>query len=254
MVTFLLSEGAEANSTDEDGRTPFMLASLGGHLGVVRVLGEAMGGGRVNAEDEEGSTALHLAASEGHAEVVSFLLSMGAVIDTVDVDTRTPLMSASVNGHVGVVRVLMEVMGKDELEETDGDEITALHLAADQGHEEVVRVLLDKGAQTSCTDVEGMTPLMDGVSGGHLGVVKVFVQHREGRGLEEVEDNGFTVLHLAAESGHVEVLRFLLVAGADLTMTDHHGRTPRALAEAKGHDKCVAVIDVSNVRFFEVSI
>jgi ankyrin repeat protein len=39
-----------------------------------------------------------------------------------------------------------------------------------------------------------------------------------------------TALHLAAREGYPQVVRFLLVSGADLTIMDNEGRTARALA------------------------
>jgi hypothetical protein len=66
---------------------------------------------------------------------------------------------------------------------------------------------------------------------GHLDVVKMLYRHMERQGLDEKVSDGRTALIWAAYGGHEDVLRFLLLAGADPTVTDNEGRTPRAIAE-----------------------
>jgi ankyrin repeat protein len=65
--------------------------------------------------------------------------------------------------------------------------------------------------------------------------------------------NGLTALHWACVKGRGEVVRALLLAGADHTVTDHEGRTPRAIAEMEEEDEedetenragCVAAFEV----------
>ena len=59
---------------DEDGKTPLMCASLGGHVGVVRMLLER-NDVNPNYPDEVGSTALLCASFKGHDAVVSVEIS-----------------------------------------------------------------------------------------------------------------------------------------------------------------------------------
>ena len=48
-----------------------------------------------------------------------------------------------------------------------------------------------------------------------------------GRDVNEQNGWGNTPLHKASENGHVEVITALLAAGADKTMKDEDGDTPR---------------------------
>ena len=57
----------------------------------------------------------------------------------------TPLHFASHEGHLAVVRLLLESGAAKDVSNAHG--ATALHLAARRGHFEVVKVLLDFGAQ-----------------------------------------------------------------------------------------------------------
>jgi ankyrin repeat protein len=140
--------------------------------------------------------------------------------------------------------MLLEHMGGGALQETDDKGRTALHWAACRGHEAVVAFLLEQGAQANRMDVFSKTPLMWAYEKGHLGVVRMLAEHMGEEGLKEKHAKGRTVLHWAVKKGYHEAVKILLLAGADPTITDNEGRTPRALAEEKGQHKCVAVFAV----------
>lgn len=82
------------------------------------------------------------------------------------------------------------------------------------GHEEVVRVLLDSGANVEDHNENGHTPLMEAASAGHVQVAKILLEH--GAGIN-THSNEFkeSALTLACYKGHLEMVRFLLEAGAD---------------------------------------
>jgi ankyrin repeat domain-containing protein 17 len=82
------------------------------------------------------------------------------------------------------------------------------------GHEDVVRVLLDAGANVEDHNENGHTPLMEAASAGHVQVAKILLEH--GAGIN-THSNEFkeSALTLACYKGHLEMVRFLLEAGAD---------------------------------------
>jgi cytohesin len=191
------------------------------------------------------------AAEEGNEEEVKRLLDTDpALLEREDVGENRPLVLAAHYGHLGVARLLIERGVNVNATGDNGN--TALHDAADQGHAEVVALLLREGAHANSRSDEGVTPLMWACNSGHLGAVKVFVQHMEGQGLDDGDNHGWTALHYASFMGREEVVRFLLLAGADPTVTNNRGRTPRALAEEndfieiirEGRARCVAVFQV----------
>jgi ankyrin repeat protein len=245
VVTLLLSKGAQADIGDDNGITPFMEAAGNGHLGVVQPLLQHMGGQGLDRTDEFGTTALQLAAEEGHEAVVTFLLSRGAQAINGGLYCMTPLTSACEGGHVGVVQRMVEHMEAQGLDERDDRGKTALHCAVRGGYAEAAAILLRSGAGASVRDDEGRTPLMEVGKEGQLGAMQILLQEVGEQGLQERDMHGYTALHHAAMNDHEEVVQALLLVGADPTIKDNEGRTPRALAEGKGHDECADVFEVS---------
>jgi ankyrin repeat protein len=236
-VTFLLGEGAQANSKDKVGTTSFMMACEEGHMGVVKVLLQHVGAQAFQATDEDGQTALHAAAGCGNEEIVSFLLGQGAQANSRDEDGATPLMMACEEGQTGVVKVLLQHVGPEALQETNEHGLTALHYAAMCGLEETATFLLGQGAQANSKDKKGITTLMMACAKGGLGVVGLLLQHIGPEALQERDENGRVALHWACKKARGEVVRALLIGGADPTVTDNEGRTPRAIAEEEEEEE-----------------
>jgi ankyrin repeat protein len=192
------------------------------------------------------------AAREGNeGEVIRLLDADPELLERENEHRDRPLAAATSWRQLRVVRLLIE-RGAN-INATGTLLGTVLHYAAVDGYDEVAALLLDKGASANSRDRKGMTPLMWACFNGHLGVVKMLVQHMHGQGLQERSDRGWTALHNAAYRGHEDIVRCLLLGGADLTITDNEGRTPRAHAEEtpcserrrrEGRARCVAVLQV----------
>jgi ankyrin repeat protein len=127
---------------------------------VVQKLVEVGGEQGVGEQDEHGVTPLHHAAGAGHEEVLTVLLSHGAQANSKDGQGKTPLMMASLGGHMVGVQKLLQVVGNQGLADTDEDGWTALHFAASRGRTEVVTLLSSRGAKVQSYNSEGNTPLM----------------------------------------------------------------------------------------------
>ena len=144
-------------------------------------------------------------AYAGNLEEVRRLVSEGTAVDAADAEKRTSLMWAAFNGHTPVVAFLLE-----------------------------------KGAKLDAKDRHGRTALMYASSGPFSGTVELLLK----KGAEvniQGKLEGFTALMTAAAEGELEVVRLLLVYGADPELEDKDGDTAESFAHQKGHS---AVIDL----------
>ncbi|MBU0590046.1 MAG: ankyrin repeat domain-containing protein [Gammaproteobacteria bacterium] len=98
------------NSQDE---SPLMIASLKGHLDIVRKLIE-----RDADVNKTGWTPLHYAATGGDVAVIRLLLEHSAYIDASSPNGSTPLMMAAMYGTASAVKLLLEE-GADPLLKND---------------------------------------------------------------------------------------------------------------------------------------
>jgi ankyrin repeat protein len=123
---------------------------------------------------------------------------------------------------------------------------TPIHIAALEGHEEVVTLLLRAGADIRLRGITYLgTTLMGACCVGHLGVTRLLLRHMKGEGLDDTGDGGKTALWWACGRWHAEICRALLLAGADQTIADVSGLTPRQEAQRAGdYNPCVAVFEV----------
>ena len=149
LVEVMLRDGANVDSTDDDGMTPLHLASLGGETQICRILIEE--GADVNATDSRGLAPLTLAVLADQRGLVLLLLSSGANIDARDATGFTALHNVA-NGDPGIAELLITA-GADVNAVAGG--LTPLHLAVIGGDEAIVRLLIENGAVARATSDGG---------------------------------------------------------------------------------------------------
>ena len=81
----------------------------------------------------------------------------------------TPSFTACMEGHEGVVRLLVEEANA-EVNKVNGNNQTPINMAACAGHLGIVRFLLSKGADCTIKDQWGDTPLASARAEGHAEV------------------------------------------------------------------------------------
>ena len=152
-----------------------------------------------------------------------------------DVNGRSPLHYACMEGHVHIAKFLIEVCNMNHLCTDDIDD-TPLHYAAKRGHVNVVKYLIEERHSTIlCRNKFSIAPLHYAVREGKLGVVQYILTKTECDSMLKGPRDG-TVLHCASFYGHLEVVKYLCdVQGVDPSCVDVEQCTPLHVAAAMGH-------------------
>ena len=107
-------------------------------------------------------------------------------------------------------------------------------MATANGQLEAARLLLEAGADPSRAGGDGVTPLMEAVSGGQPEVLRLLLAR--GAAVDAVKPpRGWTAFHGACYNNQPECVEALVRAGCDVGLKDVNGMTGRQLAEALGY-------------------
>ncbi|XP_066252742.1 ankyrin repeat domain-containing protein 17 isoform X3 [Euwallacea similis] len=225
------TQGGPGVSQPLQEKTSLVDACTDGDVGTVKKL--LTEGRSVHETSEEGESLLSLACSAGYFELAQVLLAMHANVEDRGIKGEcTPLMEAASAGHLDIVRLLAHHHADVNAQSTSGN--TPLMYACAGGHTEVVKFLLENGANVEDHNENGHTPLMEAASAGHVGLAKILLMH--GAGIN-THSNEFkeSALTLACYKGHLDMVRFLLEAGADQEHKTDEMHTALMEASMDGH-------------------
>lgn len=168
-VQLLLNFGADINLSDQRGRTPFFVAAFKGYLNIVQLFlkkydcltnSNHFEPNFFNTRDHDDWTPLSGAAYNGHLRVVKFLVESKADINLPDKDGWTPLCWAVCNGHLQVVKFLLELGASNYY--------TPLGLGVGASVPSVTK-----------TNAIPDTPLSWAKNNGHFEIIKCLEEHQE---------------------------------------------------------------------------
>ena len=211
-VENFIALGADVNAAEVDGTTPLMRAVHGRFTDIAKRLIDS--GASVTARNNYGVTALYLAARGGDAVTTRRLLVAGLDANTSLPGGETALMTAARSGHTDVVGVLL----------TGSNTVEALADLADRG---------------TTTERSGYSPIE---SAGYGDTERHAIQRNRADVNAREQRYGDTALMWAAVAGHVDVVRLLIEAGADVRAVDDEGVTALHLARANGHTEVAVAL------------
>uniref|UniRef100_A0A4W5NFF5 Arf-GAP with coiled-coil, ANK repeat and PH domain-containing protein n=1 Tax=Hucho hucho TaxID=62062 RepID=A0A4W5NFF5_9TELE len=115
-----LAHGAEVNwvNTDNDKRTPLIMAVQGGSLVTCEFL--LQNAANVNQQDAQGRGPLHHATILGHTGQVCLFLKRGANQKAADIEEKTPLSMAVDAANADIVTLLRLAKMNEEMREAEG--------------------------------------------------------------------------------------------------------------------------------------
>ncbi|XP_023491753.1 E3 ubiquitin-protein ligase MIB2 isoform X6 [Equus caballus] len=232
VVRVLCEHGCDVNLPDAHADTPLHCAiSVGaGASGIVEILTEVPAID-VTATNSQGFTLLHHASLKGHTLAVRRILARARqLVDAKKEDGFTALHLAALNNHREVAQILIRE-GRCDVNVRNRKLQSALHLAVQQAHVGLVPLLVDAGCSVNAEDEEGDTalhvalqrhqllPLAADGAGGDPGPLQL-LSRLQASGLP-----GSAELTVGAA-----MACFLALEGADVSYSNHRGRSPLDLA------------------------
>lgn len=119
---------------------------------------------------------------------------------------------------------------------------TALIAAVSQNHFAAAELLLKRGAKVDLADPAGWTPLIHATyAASNPDVLKLLLDH--GANINAHNDRGVTSLYIASSVGREAQVQFLLAHGADPSLATTSGYTAKRVAQLRGLDHIVALLD-----------
>lgn len=182
------------------------------HTGDIAMISRLVAeGADVNVRDSNGRTPAHVAAFASQDEALRALSRAGADMNALDRQAYDVVTIAAVANDPALMSLAIE-LGSDPGLTTSPYDGTALIAAAHLGHVEVVRRLIEAGAPLDHINNLHWTALMEAVVLG---------------------DGG---------PDHVQIVRELLAAGADKSLTDSDGVTPYEQAVKRGYAEMMELL------------
>jgi ankyrin repeat protein len=206
------------------------LAAENGELPMVKYLVEDLHFD-LELKADAGNTALHIAVTSKQADIVLYLHKAGANLEAQKTNGCTAMHSACVTGNMDMVRVLASCGANLKAQDNEG--CTPLHGAAFGGFLPIVIFLVhDLKADVTARSFDGSSPMHAAVANNCVDVIRFLYAKVD---LSAVDSHGSTAIFTSVREGKWDSLKCLLeVCGSDLHATDHAGWTLLHLAACKG--------------------
>ncbi|KAM9163470.1 LOW QUALITY PROTEIN: transient receptor potential cation channel subfamily A member 1 [Pangshura tecta] len=286
MIKMCIEYGAQIDLKQNEKCTALHFAATQGATEIVKLMISSYAGDEsiIDAVDGNKETLLHRTALFDHYELAEYLISMGANIDSLDIEGRSPLLLATTCASWKIVNLLLskganislkDQLGrnflhltvlqpgglqhldekflqvkhiKDLVVEEDNEGCTPLHYACRQGVPFSVNSLLDLNVSVYSKSRDKKSPLHFAASYGRINTCQRLLRGmNDTRLLNEGDKKGMTPLHLAAQNGHEKVVQFLLKKGA-LFLCDYKGWTALHHAAFGGYTRTMQIILDTNVK------
>lgn len=200
----------------------------------------------VHQIDEYGKTALAYAAANGNEYMINCILQAGADINARDNLNKTPLMYAvSRAGNLKIVELLLEAGANPSVIDIKNNSV--LMYAVLYGDLPIVKMLLKKNHNMNLVNHVGLNVLNLAITqNAEFQVIEALLKHgcdTESR----ATIRGYTSLMHAVYCGRDDIVKELLLYGADQNAIDLSGMNARQLAESLGRTQCVRAFKMAKL-------
>lgn len=173
--------------------------------------------------DEKQSLKLIEAAIEGNTDAIGPLIENGANINYVDEYGDTALIQAAYHGHTKTVKKLLSYLSARYSKNK------ALLLASQAGHGKIIDSLVEAKAEVNIYMEGYHTPLFQTIAQNRMAAFKRLLAVPD-IDLNQEDKEGVIPILLAAYNGHLNMLKLLVLQGADVLIKNAEGKTALDMA------------------------
>ena len=240
IVRYLIDQIEDINPAADEflvGETPYYHAAGGGYLDIVELYLERLPMHEINSglistnPVYQGRTPLHAAAQNGHLDIVKAISKDLTNLSPKNALGTTPLILAVQNGHLAIVKYFVENL--KDINPAGGEfykNKTPFYEAAEFNKLDIIKYYLEKlpeknknpSINSSDIEFQGRTALHAAAEFGHLEIVKAITEYNL-TDINPGDAHGYTPLHLAAEWGHIEVVKYLISRLEDINPAANDG-------------------------------
>ena len=194
----------------------------------------------INATDPRNDTQptlLHTACQEGHVATVLYLTSLPKCdISAKTSNGSTALHLACKSRSLPILKHLVEECHMD-LIIRDYNGMAPVHVACEAGSLSLVKYIIEHSLLSlDITDSFGRTPLLIAAFSKNLPIIRYL--NSKNCNISILDDKGFNVIHVSAQRGSLDILRFFVDGGyCNPDITDASNRTPLYLSAQEGHSE-----------------
>lgn len=230
VVAILLSSGAASPSALVKGKTPLYVACEAGNVDIAKLLLQK--GAQVSQKNDlsykakydkywsvndfdctHGSLPMKAAIKSGSLELVELLIEHGADFDGVGNLGRSPLMEALHAGKEDLALLFIEKGANLRLKEAMGCNV--IHFAVD--HIRVLRELVKRGVGLNDIDQDGQTVLYTVAGRKSPEILQFVLENSDKKLINQLWLDTWTPLSSAVQSNYLDNVIMLVDAGADLS-------------------------------------
>ena len=205
VVKFLVEKGADVNLLEKHKRSPLSISCSQGDVESVRVLLDH--GALI---DNGAEYPLINASTNGSLEIVKMLVEKGADVNKLDSNGNTPLSITCSNNNIAIINYLID-------HNADVNQGNALYNACENGNLEVAKLLIEKGANVN----KGPnTPLCGACEKGYYDIVKLLIDN--GANVNRGNDHNNPLL-IACSKNYIKIAKLLIENGADVNKQVDNG-------------------------------
>ncbi|ARF02778.1 SWPV1-204 [Shearwaterpox virus] len=202
---------------------------------IPKVIEIAVSGVDLDEVDEHGYSPLHYAVKYGKLYIARILLTLGADPDTYSEKASSPLHLAVKVQNIDMVKLLLEYCAHVNIYEERQELLTPINHAVRAENIEIVKLLIEHNA-----DINNTTPIIDAINKKNVDIIRLLLA--SGAFLEYGYSFYDYPLHCAVKTGDPEVVKELLLAGAETMVRDIERMTPLHIAVALGYTDIVKLL------------